>query len=63
MTPLEICALAPLVVAIVLLGVDPGPVAFPTRAAQAAGSGAAQTVGTGAAQTVGMAPREGGPAK
>jgi NADH-quinone oxidoreductase subunit M len=37
MTPLEICALAPLVVAIVLLGVDPAPVAFPARVAQTVG--------------------------
>jgi NADH-quinone oxidoreductase subunit M len=37
MTPLEIFALAPLVVAIVLLGIDPGPVAFPARAAQTVG--------------------------
>jgi NADH-quinone oxidoreductase subunit M len=37
MTPLEICALAPLVVAIVLLGIDPGPVASPARTVQSVG--------------------------
>jgi len=42
MTPLEIFAIAPLVVAIVLLGIDPGPVAFPARAAQTVGIGPAQ---------------------
>jgi NADH-quinone oxidoreductase subunit M len=52
MTPLEILALAPLVVAIVLLGVNPGPVAAARAAAASSVSAAVAPAATAALPAV-----------